>query len=97
MSQGVADIQAEIIRRLAPLAATRTVIEDESAAHRGHVGAAGGGGHYRLTLVATAFSGKNTVARHRLIYDLLGDLLRGPQAKIHALAIKALTPGEDSV
>lgn len=87
----------EIARRLAPLAPTRLIIEDESAAHRGHAGAAGGGGHYRLTLVSAVFAGKNTMARHRLVYDLLDELLRGPQVKIHALAIKALTPSEDPV
>ena len=97
MTLGSNQTSDEITRRLAPLAPTRLVIEDESAAHRGHAGAAGGGGHYRLTLVSEAFAGKNTVARHRLVYDLLDQLLRGPQVKIHALAIKALTPGEDSV
>lgn len=85
---------AEMQRRLAVLAPLRLAIDDESAAHRGHAGAAGGGGHYRLTLVCAAFAGKNTVARHRLVYDALGDMMRGP---VHALAIKALTPQEDSV
>ena len=85
---------AEMQRRLAVLAPLRLHIDDESAAHRGHAGAAGGGGHYRLTLVSAAFAGKNTVARHRLVYDALGDMMRGP---IHALAINALTPDQDSV
>ncbi len=81
-------------RRLAVLVPLRLHIDDESAAHRGHAGAAGGGGHFRLTLVSAAFAGKNTVARHRLVYDALGDMMRGP---IHALAINALTPDQDSV
>lgn len=85
---------AEMRRRLAMLAPLQLDIEDQSAAHRGHAGAAGGGGHYRLTLVSAAFAGKTTMARHRLVYDALGDMMQGP---IHALAIKALMPGQDSV
>lgn len=81
----------ELLRqRLAPLNAVSIAIEDESHRHAGHVGAKEGG-HYKLDIVSTAFAGKNTVARHRLIYDAAGDLMRG---KIHALSIRALTPEE---
>ncbi len=66
-------------------------IEDESHLHAGHAGARSGGGHYRLTIVAAAFAGRNTVARHRLVYEAAGDLMR---YKIHALAIHARAPGE---
>jgi BolA protein len=66
-------------------------VEDESALHAGHAGARSGGGHYRVTIVSAAFAGKNTVARHRLIYAALGDLIPGA---IHALAIRASTPDE---
>jgi BolA protein len=66
-------------------------LEDESALHAGHAGAASGGGHYRLRLVSAAFEGKNRVARHRLVYDCLRDLMQGD---IHALAIIALAPSE---
>ena len=38
-----------------------------------------------------AFAGKNTVARHRMIYDALGDLMH---RDIHALAIQARSPEE---
>jgi len=41
--------------------------------------------------VSAAFAGKRTLARHRLIYDALGDLMQNP---IHALAISAHAPGE---
>lgn len=66
-------------------------LEDESAAHRGHLGAASGGGHYRLKLVSAAFEGQNRVARHRLVYDCLLDMMH---KDIHALAITALAPSE---
>jgi BolA family transcriptional regulator, general stress-responsive regulator len=64
---------------------------DESGQHIGHEGARSGGGHYRLTLVSNAFSGKSRVARHRMIYDALGELMDGP---VHALAIEAFAPDE---
>jgi len=66
-------------------------LEDESANHIGHTGAAGGGRHYRLTLVADRFEGIPRLKRHRMIYDVLAHDMRGT---IHALAIRALTPSE---
>jgi BolA family transcriptional regulator, general stress-responsive regulator len=81
----------EIRDRLSALEPVSIEIGDDSALHAGHVGAAGGGGHYRLRIVADCFRGKNTVARHRLVYDALGDLMR---TQIHALAIQALTADE---
>lgn len=66
-------------------------VEDDSALHAGHPGAASGGGHYRIRLVTNVFEGKNRLARHRLVYDCLSDLL---QKEIHALAIAAYTPSE---
>jgi BolA protein len=64
---------------------------DDSAKHAGHAGAASGGGHYRAHLVSPRFAGLTRVARHRLVYDPLSDLMRHA---IHALAIEALTPAE---
>lgn len=77
--------------RLAALHPEELQILDESALHAGHAGARGGGGHYRLTLVSAAFTGLNALARHRLVYETLGDLMQGP---IHALSITALAPDE---
>lgn len=84
-------IEAEIRERLQALAATTLNLEDESAQHAGHAGAASGGGHYQLTIVSARFAGLGPVARHRLIYETLGDLM---QNGIHALAISAYTPEE---
>lgn len=82
----------EIRRRLAALEPSRLELLDESAQHAGHSGAAPGGNtHWRLTIVSPAFAGKNTVARHRMIYQALGELMQHP---IHALAISARAPGE---
>ncbi|WP_323004191.1 BolA family protein [Denitromonas sp.] len=88
MSATVAAIEARLTEALAPVSLH---IDDESALHAGHAGARDGGGHYRVDIVSAAFAGKNTVARHRLIYAALGDLM--PRA-IHALAIRASAPDE---
>jgi BolA protein len=82
---------AEMRRRLAALAPLEIAIEDESALHAGHAGAASGGGHYRMTLVSAAFAGQPRVARHRLVYDALAELMH---REIHALAMTLLAPGE---
>ena len=66
-------------------------MEDESHLHRGHAGAVGGAGHYRVTIVAEAFRGASRVARHRIVYDALREEMG---AGIHALAVSALTPEE---
>lgn len=80
-----------IHQRLASLTPENIVLEDESAQHAGHAGAASGGGHFRLTLVSPQFRSLSTLARHRLVYDAMGDLM---QREIHALSITALTPEE---
>ena len=65
-------------------------IVDESHLHVGHPGAASGGGHFQVTIVADNFDGLSTLARHRLIYDALGDAM---QTEIHALSIKTFDSG----
>jgi BolA family transcriptional regulator, general stress-responsive regulator len=75
--------------RLAVLAPTHIEIVDDSAQHAGHAGARDGGGHYNLTIESAQFAGKSTLARHRLIYAALADLM---QRDIHALAIDARVP-----
>ena len=82
----------DIEQRLKALAPSRLELEDESAQHAGHAGAAPGGNtHWKLTIVSAAFEGKPTVARHRMVYQALGELMRHP---IHALSINAKSPGE---
>ncbi len=77
-----------LLQDLSPLSCQ---VEDESALHAGHAGAASGGGHYRLHLVSSRFEGLNRVSRHRLVYDCLGKLMK---TEIHALALTLLTPAE---
>lgn len=78
--------------RLARIRPTSVDIFDDSASHAGHAGAQEtGGGHYELSIVSEAFSGKTTLQRHRMIYECLADLMPG---KIHALSIQAFAPEE---
>ena len=82
----------EIRSRLSTLAPQALELTDNSALHAGHAGAAPGGNtHWRLVIVSPVFSGRNTVARHRMVYDALRDLMNRP---IHALEIEARAPGE---
>ncbi|HKR75344.1 MAG TPA: BolA/IbaG family iron-sulfur metabolism protein [Rhodanobacter sp.] len=49
------------------------------------------GVHFEATVIAGQFAGKLPLARHRLVYATLGELMGGA---IHALALKTLTPEE---
>ena len=69
------------------------VIDDESHLHAGHAGAASGGGHFKLEIIAPEFKGLNLVARHRAVYAALN---RHIPKEIHALTIIALAPEEAS-
>ncbi|MBI3797339.1 MAG: BolA family transcriptional regulator [Deltaproteobacteria bacterium] len=73
------------------LAATVVEVEDESALHVGHAGAASGGGHYRVKIVSPLFEGKNQVQRHRMVYNALSAEM---QRTIHALALTTLAPSQ---
>lgn len=66
-------------------------VRDDSALHAGHAGAAGGAGHYALTVVSAKFEGKPPLARHRMVYAAVADMM---PAQIHALSIDARAPGE---
>ena len=60
-------------------------VEDDSESHRGHAGfQEGGESHFNVRIRASAFEGKNRLARHRAVHDALGaDLI----ARIHALSL----------
>jgi BolA protein len=83
--------RAEIIRATLEevLAAEHIHIVDDSALHAGHLGAQGGGGHYRVVVVSARFEGLSRVAAQRLVYQALGELMT---TDIHALEMRTLTP-----
>lgn len=49
------------------------------------------GVHFEALVVCDAFKGKLPLARHRMVYATLGELMGG---EIHALSLKTLTPEE---
>jgi BolA family transcriptional regulator, general stress-responsive regulator len=94
----MSNIRDQIELRLQTLKPDLLEVVDDSAAHAGHAGAtahaarhAGAqalveGTHFEITVVSAAFAGKPLVARHRMIYALLDDLMK---TQIHALKIDA--------
>ncbi len=81
-------MRERLAAKLQPLALE---IQDDSHLHVGHAGASGGAGHYTVQIVANAFTGKSLIERHRMIYDLLQDMM---PSEIHALSIQARSPDE---
>jgi BolA family transcriptional regulator, general stress-responsive regulator len=78
------------------LEAIHVGIIDESGLHKGHK-AAGGGGHYAVTVVSEQFKDVNLIDQRRMVYSALEEQISGtPTAPklIHALQIKTMTPGE---
>ncbi len=70
---------------------TQIEITDDSHKHAGHAGARDGGGHYVLKIASAQFVGQPTLARHRMIYSALGEMMKH---EIHALNITARTPDQ---
>ncbi|MGI4984014.1 MAG: BolA family protein [Janthinobacterium lividum] len=56
-----------------------------------HIAVEGDGQHFFATIVSASFEGKRPIARHQLVYAVLGDRMR---EEIHALSMKTLTPVE---
>ena len=49
------------------------------------VDVAGGGGHYTIGVVSTAFAGKNMLESQRLVLGAIKHLLAGERAPVHAV------------
>ena len=74
---------------------TQLDVTDHSAAHASHREAKeSGGGHFSVTIVSAAFSGKSRLQRHQLINNLFSKELKANE--LHALSISAYAPGEQS-
>ncbi|MHB8814053.1 MAG: BolA family protein [Steroidobacteraceae bacterium] len=80
-------MRAALEQALAPVSIE---VVDDSARHAGHAGAREGG-HYRVTLVASAFAGRPQLERHRMVYSAVAPLMG---SGIHALSIFAHAPDE---
>ncbi|MFN2334547.1 MAG: BolA family protein [Wenzhouxiangellaceae bacterium] len=82
-----ADRLADIRRRLQQaLVPDELEVIDESHLHVGHVGARDGRGHFRIRVVSDQFAALPRLARHRRVYQALGELMH---TDIHALSIEA--------
>ena len=90
MTTPKASLQEMEARLRAGLEPSVLTLQDDSHQHAGHAGAKEGG-HYSLTVVSERFKGLSRVARHRLVYHCLAELM---QQGIHALAIDARAPDE---
>ena len=90
---GTGPVATEMLRRLdSALHPTHIELIDDSELHRGHGGYnPAGESHFTLRIESPAFDGKGRVERQRMIYAALGDLMR---ERVHALSIRATTPGE---
>jgi BolA protein len=91
MTERAERIRARLIATFEPL---ECQLSDDSHLHAGHAGAASGAGHYSVRLVSERFAGLTRLARHRLVYDCLDDMM---QSEIHALNIVAHAPSEVAV
>lgn len=86
------NVEQTLRQRLARLAPQAVEIYDDSREHAGHPGAReSGGGHFEVVVVSSLFEGHSVLARHRMVYDTVSDLI---PATIHALSIRAYTPRE---
>ncbi len=79
-------------RLTAALSPVSLEVGDDSHKHAGHAGARGGQGHFSVNVVSAAFTGKLPLARHRLVYAALGEMMT---TDIHALVIRAIAPEEN--
>ena len=79
----------------AALAPTRLEVINDSARHHGHSGDDGSGeSHFTVEIESAAFAGISRLQRQRMVNAALGDI---PGQRVHALAIRALAPGEFGV
>lgn len=78
-----------------PPAETSTQIEEliAEALPDAEVSAQGMGGHFEIRVVSSAFEGKNTLAKQRLVLNAIKSLMQGDSAPVHAVdRIEALVP-----
>ncbi|GIW22001.1 MAG: ATP-binding protein [Candidatus Sericytochromatia bacterium] len=52
----------------------------------------GGGNHLRIEVISKEFEGKSLINQHKMIYNILNNLMESNGGFIHALSIKTSTP-----
>ena len=92
MSEPVAQEIERLLREA--FAPTRLAVINDSARHHGHAGDDDSGeSHFTVEIESAEFAGKSRLERQRMVNRALGDL---PGQRVHALAIKAQAPQEES-
>ena len=90
MTLSIADEIDQILR--AAFAPTRLAVINDSANHHGHSGDDGSGeSHFTVEIESAAFASVSRLERQRMVNRALGDI---PGQRVHALAVKAKSPGE---
>ncbi len=86
-------VKTEIEQRLnAALTPESLIVRDDSDQHIGHAGhRPGGETHFFVEVVSQRFAGQGRLARQRLVFAALDELMR---ERVHALSISARAPGE---
>lgn len=82
-----------------PPAETSTRIEELilEALPGSDVSVQGMGGHFEIRVVSSAFEGKNTLAKQRLVLNAIKSLMQGDSAPVHAVdRIEALVPDSEA-
>lgn len=87
-AERVAMIEARLQQAIKP---DELEVIDDSHSHAGHPGARDGRGHFKVRIVSDLFHGLPRLARHRRVYQALGELM---QTDIHALNIEAYSKNE---
>jgi stress-induced morphogen len=87
-----ARIREKLTKAFSPV---RLAIENESHKHAGHAAMKGaantGETHFAILIVSEGFADRSRIERHRMVHEALAEELAGP---VHALSVKAKTPGE---
>ena len=90
MTASIADEIDQILR--AAFAPSRLAVINDSARHHGHSGDDGSGeSHFTVEIESAAFASVSRLERQRMVNRALGDI---PGQRVHALAVKAKSPGE---
>jgi stress-induced morphogen len=78
-------IERSLFEMLAPSTLEQLLLQAFPGARVKVVDLTGTQDHYEVSIVADQFRGVPKVKQHRMVYDALGDQMKGP---IHALALK---------
>lgn len=76
------DVRSLILTAFAPRGGAKVEVTDLT----------GTGDHLQVVVAAATFEGKTRIEQHRMVYAALGDLMTGPHAPVHALALTTVTP-----